>query len=89
MTTAYNLSQNRRFTGKQGSENAQLYLLMALVGLLTLFFIFWTPANEPGDTKQSMKGSEVTTNNKIEKADPATIYKAIVTNGDAIRSVLQ
>ena len=89
MTTAYNFSQNRRFTEKQDSENARLYLLMALVGLLTLFFVFWTPASEPGYSKQSLKGSEVTTNNKIEKADPAIMYKAIVTNGDAIRSVLQ
>jgi len=54
-----------------------------------LFFVFWTPAGEPGYSKQSVKGSEVTTNSKIEKADPATMYKAIVTNGDAIRSVLQ
>jgi cell division septal protein FtsQ len=88
MTTAYNYSQNRQSTVKQGSENARLYLLMILLGLLTLFFVFWTPT-EPGYEKQSFKGSEVTTNNKIEKADPATMYKTIVTNGDAIRSVLQ
>jgi hypothetical protein len=89
MTTAYNFSQNRRFTERQGSENARFYLLMALVGLLTLFFVFWTPGSEPGYSKQSLKGSEITTNSKIEKADPATMYKTIVTKGDAIRSVLQ
>jgi hypothetical protein len=89
MTTTFNFFQNRRSIRTQGSENASLFLLMLLLGLLTLVFAFWTPANEPGYSKQSLKSNEVTTNNKIEKADPATIYKAIVTNGDAIRSVLQ
>ena len=41
------------------------------------------------DISMPLKGNEVTTSNKIEKADPAALYKAIVTNGDAVRSVLQ
>lgn len=88
MTTAYILSQKRRPASKQVSADASLYLLMILLGLLTLFFVFGT-SSEPGYQKQSLKGNEVTTNNKIEKADPAALYKAIVTNGDAIRSVMQ
>jgi hypothetical protein len=88
MTTSFNYSQSRQSIRKQGSENARLYLLMALLGLLTLFFTFWKTA-EPGYQNQSLKGYEVMTNNKVEKSDPATMYKAIVTNGDAIRSVLQ
>jgi hypothetical protein len=88
MTTAYILSQKRRPSGKHVSTDTSLYLLMILLGLLTLFFVFGT-RSEPVYEKQSFNGNEVTTNNKIEKADPATMYKAIVTNGDAIRSVLQ
>jgi hypothetical protein len=88
MTTGYILSQKTRPAGKQVSANTSLYLLMILLGLLTLFFVFGSAA-EPGYQKQVVKGNEVTTNNKIEKADPATMYKSIVTNGDAIRSVLQ
>jgi hypothetical protein len=89
MTTACNFSQNRRFMEKHGSDNARLYLLMTLIGSLTLFFVFGTPDSEPGYSRQSLKANGVTTNSKIEKADPATMYKTIVTNGDAIRSVLQ
>lgn len=88
MTTAYVFSQKRQPGGKHASGNTRLYLLMVLLGLLILFFSFWTTA-DPGYQKQSLKGNEVTTANKIEKADPATMYKTIVTNGDAIRSVLQ
>jgi hypothetical protein len=89
MTTAFNYSQNRQSTVKHGSENARLYLLLILLGLLVLFFVFGTPAGEQDYSNQPLRSSEVTNNNKIEKADPATMYKAIVTNGDAIRSVLQ
>jgi hypothetical protein len=88
MTTAYILSQKKRSAGKQVSSDTSLYLLIILLGLLTLFFVFGTTA-ESGYQKQVVKGNEVTTTNKIEQADPATMYKAIVTNGDAIRSVLQ
>lgn len=88
MTTAYFLSQKTRPSGKQVSANTSLYLLMILLGLLTMFFVFGS-ASDPVYQKQVVKGNEVTTNNKIEKADPATMYKSIVTNGDAIRSVLQ
>lgn len=88
MTTAYVFSQKRQPAGKHAPGNSRLYLLMILLGLLTLFFSFWTTA-DPGYQRQPLKGNEVTTTNKIEKADPATMYKAIVTNGDAIRSVLQ
>jgi hypothetical protein len=88
MTTAYILSQKRRPASKHVSADTSLYLLMILLGLLTLFFVFGT-SSEAGYQKQSSNGIEVITNNKIEKADPATMYKAIVTNGDAIRSVLQ
>ena len=88
MTTAYSLSQNRRPASKQASADTNLYLLMILLGLLTLFFVFGSDS-DAGYQKQVVKGNEVTTNNKIEKADPAAMYKAIVTNGDAIRSVLQ
>ena len=90
MTTLFNLSQNRTPGKKQGSPgNARLYLLMVLLGILTLFFAFGKPGNRLRFPNQSLKGNEVTSNNKIEKADPATLYKTIVTNGDAIRSVLQ
>jgi hypothetical protein len=88
MTTAYILSQKRRPASKHVSADTSLYLLMILLGLLTLFFVFGT-SSEPAYPKQSFNGNEVTTNNKIEKADPAALYKAIVTNGDAVRSVLQ
>lgn len=88
MTTAYFFSQKRQPAGKHASENTRLYLLMILLGLLTLFFSFWA-TTDPGYPKQPLKGNEVTITNKIEKADPATMYKTIVTNGDAIRSVLQ
>ena len=62
---------------------------MFLIGLLTLFFIFWAPAAEPAYPKPSPQGNEVTITNKAEKADAARMYRAIVTNGDVIRSVLQ
>ena len=88
MTAAYVFPQKRQPAGKHASENTLLYFLMILLGLLTLFFSFWTTA-DPGYQKQSLKVNEVTTTNKIEKADAATMYKTIVTNGDAIRSVLQ
>ena len=89
MTTTFYFSQTLQPIKKQESENIRLYILMFLIGLLTLFFALWTPAAEPAYPKPSLKGNEVTTNNKVEKADPATMYKTIVTNGDAIRSVLQ
>ena len=90
MTTTFKLSQNRPPAKKQGSPgNARLYLLMVLLGVLTLFFAFGKPGKGRGYPNQSLKGNEVTSNNRIEKADPASIYKTIVTNGDAIRSVLQ
>ena len=90
MTTTYNLSKYRPPVKKQSNpENARLYLLMVLLGVLTLFFALGKPDDRQRYPNQSLKGSEVTSNNKIEKADPATLYKTIVTNGDAIRSVLQ
>ena len=90
MTTTYNLSKNRPPVKKQSNpDNASLYLLMVLLGVLTLFFAFGKPDNGRRYRSQSLKGNEVTGSNKIEKADPATLYKTIVTNGDAIRSVLQ
>lgn len=88
MTTAYVISQKRRPARKHVSADLSLYLLMILLGLLTLFFVFGTSV-KPGYQTQSVKGNEVPAGNKIEKADPASMYKAIVTNGDAIRSVLQ
>ena len=89
MTTTYNVSQRRPAEKKQGNpDNARLYLLMVLLGVLTLFFAFGNPA-KGRYPNQSLKGNEVSSNDKIEKADPATLYKTIVTNGDAIRSVLQ
>jgi len=89
MTTSYNYSQKRPSVKKQiNPGEARLYLLMVLLGVLTLFFAFGKP-DKGRLPNQSMNGNEVTSNNKIEKADPATLYKTIVTNGDAIRSVLQ
>ena len=82
-------SQTQNSIRKQWLENTGLYLLMLLLGLLTLFFAFWTPVDDPGYEKESLRDNEVTTNIKVEKSDPAMIYKTIVTNGDAIRSVLQ
>ena len=90
MTTTYHLPQGRPPVRKQGNtENAKLYLLMVLLGILTLFFAFGKPDSGRRYRDQSLKGNEVSSNNKIEKTDPATLYKTIVTNGDAIRSVLQ
>lgn len=88
MDTRYIFSPKQRAVGKHSSENNRLYLLIILLGLLVLFFSFWKTADS-GYAKQAWKGNEVTISNKIEKADPATMYKTIVTNGDAIRSVLQ
>jgi len=90
MTTTFDLSQNQPPVKKQGKpDNASLYLLMVLLGVLTLFFAFGKPNKGRGYPNQSLNGNEVTSNNKIVKADPASLYKTIVTNGDAIRSVLQ
>ncbi|MGZ8557819.1 MAG: hypothetical protein ACXWWC_05785 [Chitinophagaceae bacterium] len=89
MTTTFNFSQNMPSINRQVPENTRLYLLMFLIGLLTLFFAFWAPAGDPAYTKPTPQGNEVTTTNKVEKADAATMYRTIVTNGDAIRSVLQ
>ncbi len=89
MSTTFNFSQNLPSIKKQRLENTRLYLLMFLIGLLILFFAFWAPAAEPAHPKRSSQGDEVTTPNKVEKADAATMYRTIVTNGDAIRSVLQ
>lgn len=89
MITTFNFSQTMQPIKKQESENTRVYFLLFLIGLLTLFFAFWTPAAIPTYPKPSLKGNEVTTNNKVEKADLATMYKTIVTNGDVIRSVLQ
>ncbi len=89
MTTTFNFSQTMQPIEKQESENTRMYFLMFLIALLTLFFAFYKPAAIPAYPKPSLKGNEVTTNNKVEKADPGTMYKTIVTNGDVIRSVLQ
>jgi hypothetical protein len=88
MTTSFYFSQSRISIKKQSADNTPLYLLIVLLGMLTFFFAFWTTA-DPGYQRQSLKSNEVTPNNKIAKADPAAMYKTIVTNGDAIRSVLQ
>ncbi len=89
MTAAFNFSQALRSIRKQWLEDASLYLLIVLLGLLTMFFAFWTPAGSPGYRKETLKDNEVITINKVEKSDPAFMYKTIVTNGGAIRFVLQ
>jgi len=83
------MTTTSKFSRKERSDSMKLYLLMLLLGLLTLFFAIGIPGKKNDYAAQSLQGNEVTTNNKIKKANPATMYEAIVSNGDAIRSVLQ
>ena len=95
MTTIFSLSRLQLFIRKSCSGNRRLSLFspVTLLGLIAVVFTFFlnTPG-EPGYTEKSLKDSEVIKTSmeyEVSKSDPESIYKTIVTDGDAIRSVLQ
>ena len=92
MTTTYHY-QRRYNTSirKNGVENQKLSLFspFALLVLVTLVFVFFMAAsNESGYIRAAMQNDSEISNDET-KPDPEVMYKKIVTNADAIRSVLQ
>ena len=62
------------------------FTLLVLVGLLFVFF--FTASNEPAYLR-SIAPQQNEINKDESKPDPVVMYRQVVTNADAIRSVLQ
>jgi hypothetical protein len=92
MTTTYHYQRRYNTSGRKNDvENKKLFLFspFALLALVTLVFVFFLAAsNESGYLRSAMQ-TESEINKDDTKPDPAVMYKKIVTNADAIRSVLQ
>lgn len=89
MTTTFRLLP---FTRKFGLENKKLSLFspVTLLVLIAIVFIFFlTASGETGYIRQDAGKIKTTMENGTSKSDSEMMYKNIVTNGDAIRSVLQ
>lgn len=91
MTTAYHSSKFLLFIRKYGLENKKLSLFspVTLLVLLAFVFTFFLTASGEGYATKSLNETERAKKNEINKSDSEMMYKNIVTNGDAIRSVLQ
>ena len=89
MTTAFRFLP---FIRKFGLENKKLSLFspVTLLVLIAVVFIFFlTASGETGYTREDRGRVKTTMENEVSKSDSEMMYKNIVTNGDAIRSVLQ
>jgi len=91
MTTAF--SYQRRFirASRKNGETSKLSLfspltLLVLAGLLFIFI--FTASNEPGYLRTAAP-QQNEMNKEESKPDPVVMYRQVVTNADAIRSVLQ
>ena len=91
MTTAYHSSKILLFIRKYGLENKKLSLFspVTLLVLLAFVFTFFLTASGEGYVKKSPGETEMAKKGEVNKSDSELMYKNIVTNGDAIRSVLQ
>ena len=91
MTTAYHSSKILLLIRKYGFENKRLSLFspLTLLVLLAFVFTFFLTASGENYSKKSLNETEMAKKNEVSKSDSEMMYKNIVTNGDAIRSVLQ
>jgi hypothetical protein len=90
MTTTFRSSKLLSNTSV-GLENKKLSLfspVTLLVLLAIVFTFFLTASGETGYTRKD-NNTVNTLKNEAIKSDSEMMYKNIVTNGDAIRSVLQ
>lgn len=78
----------QRFPGirKSWKENSSLYSLIFLVMLLLAVFTFWKPQGDALYTRQ-LNSSEAAGDFSRDQSELQ--YRNIVTNGDAIRSIIQ
>lgn len=89
MTTTFKLLSLIR---KYDLENKKLSLfspLTLLVLLAIVFTFFLTASGETGYTRKDAGRVNTTMEKEVSKSDSEMMYKTIVTNGDAIRYVLQ
>ena len=89
MTTTFRLLP---FIRKYGLENKKLSLfspVTLLVLLAIVFTFFLTASGETGYSRKDTGRVKTAIENEVSKSDSEMMYKNIVTNGDAIRSVLQ
>ena len=89
MTTTFRLLP---FIRKYGLENKKLSLfspVTLLVLLAIVFTFFLTASGEMGYPRKDTGRVKTAIENEVSKSDSEMMYKNIVTNGDAIRSVLQ
>jgi hypothetical protein len=92
MTTAFSFSKFLSIIRKYRLENKKLSLFspVTLLVLLTIVFTFFlTASGETGYTREDTQRVKTTMEDEVSKSDSEMMYKNIVTNGDAIRSVLQ
>jgi hypothetical protein len=92
MTTTFRLSKFQSVTRKPGSENKKLSLfspLALLVLLAIVFTFFFTASGDTGYLRDNANSIKNTLESGVNKSGSETMYRNIVTNGDAIRSVLQ
>ncbi|HKZ67726.1 MAG TPA: hypothetical protein VJ111_15275, partial [Chitinophagaceae bacterium] len=92
MTTTFRFSRFLSVIRKYGSENKKLSLFspVTLLVLLAIVFIFFlTASGETGYSREDAGSVKTTLENEGGKSDSEMMYRNIVTNGDAIRSVLQ
>lgn len=92
MTTAFRFSRFLSIIRNYGLENKKLSLFspVTLLVLITIVFTFFlTASGETGYTREGGGRVKTTIENEASKSDSEMMYKNIVTNGDAIRSVLQ
>jgi hypothetical protein len=89
MTTTFNY-QRRYIRPNRKDDPARklsLYSPLALLVLVTLVFAFFITAAD-GPAYMRNAGQEATVGKEV-KSDPVIMYQKVVTNADAIRSVLQ
>ncbi|MGZ8549635.1 MAG: hypothetical protein ACXWV2_03190 [Chitinophagaceae bacterium] len=92
MTTTFRLSKFQAGTRKPGSEDKKLSLfspLTLLVLLAIVFTFFFTASGDTGYLRENAGSVKSKMENGVIKSDSEMMYRNIVTNGDAIRSVLQ
>ena len=92
MTTAFRFSKLVSIARKYSLENKKLSLFSPatlLVLLAIVFTFFLTASGDTGYTREDTGKVKTTVENGVSKSNSEMMYKNIVTNGDAIRSVLQ
>ena len=85
-------SQSCLSRSKSSSKKDQLSLFspVMLLALLAVLFTFFMTAS--GNSKNATRGTgwhKTVMEKDLNRCDSETLYRSIVTNGDAIRSVLQ